>query len=116
MRLTGTDTLSVVALPEKTVDTTDWECETGLGGAPGMMSVCAGMNGEAETRRFGWEKTRPTTAFDGQGCAMVKGDSRLRAALGARGLAARCLATSHFCGWIRVGWGMWLGCWSRETA
>ena len=28
---TGTDTLSVVALAQKTVDTTDWECETGLG-------------------------------------------------------------------------------------
>lgn len=28
---TGTDTLSVVALAEKTVDTTDWESETGLG-------------------------------------------------------------------------------------
>jgi hypothetical protein len=29
---TGTDTLSVVALAEQTVDTTDGECETGLGG------------------------------------------------------------------------------------
>lgn len=28
---TGTDTLSVVALAEQTVDTTDWECETSLG-------------------------------------------------------------------------------------
>ena len=28
---TGTDTLSVVALSQKTVDTTDWESETGLG-------------------------------------------------------------------------------------
>ena len=28
---TGTDTLSVVALPQQTMDTTDWECETGLG-------------------------------------------------------------------------------------
>jgi hypothetical protein len=28
---TGTDTLGVVALAEKTVDTTDGECETGLG-------------------------------------------------------------------------------------
>jgi hypothetical protein len=27
---TSTDTLSVVALAEQTVDTTDWECETGL--------------------------------------------------------------------------------------
>jgi hypothetical protein len=29
--LTSTNTLSVVALAEKSVDTTDWECETGLG-------------------------------------------------------------------------------------
>ena len=28
--LTGTDTLSVVALSQETVDTTDWECETSL--------------------------------------------------------------------------------------
>ena len=26
----GTDTLCVVALPQETVDTTDWECETGF--------------------------------------------------------------------------------------
>ena len=30
---TGTDTLSVVALPQETMDTTDWECETRLGRA-----------------------------------------------------------------------------------
>jgi len=28
---TSTDSLGVVALSEKSVDTTDWECETGLG-------------------------------------------------------------------------------------
>ena len=28
---TSTDTLSIVALAEETVDTTDWECETSLG-------------------------------------------------------------------------------------
>jgi len=38
---TGTDTLCVVALPEETVDTTDWECETGLGRTAVMMSECA---------------------------------------------------------------------------
>ena len=27
---TSTDTLSIVALAEETVDTTDWECETGF--------------------------------------------------------------------------------------
>ena len=31
---TSTDTLSVVALSQETVDTTDGECETGLGRAP----------------------------------------------------------------------------------
>ncbi|CAG1988439.1 unnamed protein product [Fusarium graminearum] len=31
---TGTDTLSVVALSEETVDTTDRESETSLGGTP----------------------------------------------------------------------------------
>lgn len=30
--LTSTNALSVVALPEQTVDTADWECETSLGG------------------------------------------------------------------------------------
>jgi hypothetical protein len=28
--LTGTNTLSIVALSEKTMDTTNWECEAGL--------------------------------------------------------------------------------------
>ena len=31
IQLTSTDTLGVVALAEETVDTTDWESETGLG-------------------------------------------------------------------------------------
>jgi hypothetical protein len=29
--LTSTNTLSIVALSEETVDTTNWECKTGLG-------------------------------------------------------------------------------------
>lgn len=37
----GTDTLGVVALAEETVDTTNGERETGLGGTAVMMSVCA---------------------------------------------------------------------------
>ena len=32
---TSTDTLSIVALAEETVDTTDWECETSLGRSAG---------------------------------------------------------------------------------
>jgi hypothetical protein len=35
-RLTSTDTLSVVALPQQPVDTTDGERETGLGRTPEM--------------------------------------------------------------------------------
>lgn len=35
-RSTGTDALSVVTLPQKTVDTTDGERETGLGGTAAM--------------------------------------------------------------------------------
>ena len=41
-RSAGTDTLGVVALAEETVDTTNGERETGLGGTAKMMSVCAG--------------------------------------------------------------------------
>jgi hypothetical protein len=41
--LTSTDTLSIVALAEESVDTTDGECETGLGRtAVKTESVCAG--------------------------------------------------------------------------
>jgi hypothetical protein len=36
---TGTDTLSVVALSQETVDTADRECETRLGGSAVMKSV-----------------------------------------------------------------------------
>jgi len=39
MSLTGTDTLSVVALPQQTVDTTDGERETGLGRTAVMDDV-----------------------------------------------------------------------------
>jgi len=39
-RSTSTDTLSVVALAEETVDTTDWECETSLGRS-GLSSLGA---------------------------------------------------------------------------
>ena len=38
---TSTDTLSIVALAEETVDTTDWECETSLGrSATREVSTC----------------------------------------------------------------------------
>lgn len=45
MQLTGTDTLSVVALAEKTVDTTNGECETGLGRTPMIDDVRMQFNG-----------------------------------------------------------------------
>lgn len=32
----STDTLGIVALPEQTVNTTNWECQTGLGGPTRM--------------------------------------------------------------------------------
>jgi hypothetical protein len=38
---TGTDTLSIVALAEKTVDTTDGESETGLGRTTVVMLECS---------------------------------------------------------------------------
>jgi len=33
VQLTGTNTLSIVALSEKTVNTANWKCETSLGGS-----------------------------------------------------------------------------------
>jgi hypothetical protein len=44
---TGTDTLSVVALAEQTVDTTDWECETGFRGSAEMTCQSATRLGGA---------------------------------------------------------------------
>lgn len=42
---TGTDTLSVVALSQKTVDTTNGERETGLGGTADVAMLATGVNG-----------------------------------------------------------------------
>lgn len=69
--LTSTDTLSVVALAEETVDTTDWEREAGLGGAT-ASKLDEAVEAEVEEQA----------------------NVRLRG-LGARGLSAR-LAASHF--------------------
>lgn len=53
---TSTDTLSVVALSEETVDTTNGECETGLGGSAGRCQyVC-----EVESTR----QTGPNADFE----------------------------------------------------
>lgn len=81
---TSTDTLSVVALSQETVDTTDRECETRLGGSAAMeVSLCCGSR-----RRVA--RPNPTTWNDAQ----MANDLRL-SVLGARGLAAR-FAASHF--------------------
>ena len=92
-RGTSTDTLGVVALAEKTVDTTNWEGQTGLGGAAVMESVAfgkwSGFNAlfwiakARQSKPMVMDKAR-------NGC-----DSRLSIALGTRGLSAR-LAASHF--------------------
>lgn len=99
MRLTSTDTLSVVALAEETVDTTDWECETSLGRTPVMMSVCARWKSRWKTRCFGSKKR---VKGDGRGRCISKRcykqvDLRLSAGLGTAGLASG-LAASHFDG------------------
>lgn len=41
---TGTNTLSVVALSEETVDTADWESETSLGGTTVAIEVSQGSS------------------------------------------------------------------------
>ena len=74
----GTDTLSVVALAEETVDTTNGERETGLG---------------RTTRESQLLLRAQDTSENASGLAKV--DSRLRV-LGARGLATRFAAASHF--------------------
>ena len=43
---TGTDTLSVVAFAEKTVDTADGECETGFGGSAVEDGLVRGLEGD----------------------------------------------------------------------
>ena len=87
---TGTNALSVVALPQKTVDTTDRERETGLGGAAAKCVSTKSRKKHHNTQRALWQELR----LD---------HSRLRV-LGARGLAARLATASHFdC----VFWGVW---------
>jgi len=54
-RSTGTDTLGIVALSQETVDTTDRECETRLGGS-GLRALGArGLAARFAARHFdGW--------------------------------------------------------------
>ena len=48
---TSSDTLSVVTLPQKTVDTSDWESETGLGRAA-VISKSVFDSGENERSKM----------------------------------------------------------------
>jgi hypothetical protein len=93
---TGTNTLSVVALSEKTVDTTNRERETSLGRTP-VENMCKLR--DQRTRL----KTRHEWLHDATRLAWQSGetgeDLRLRV-LGTRGLAARLAAASHFEKWL----------------
>jgi len=51
-RGTSTDTLSVVALSEKTVNTTDWECETSLGRSGLRVLGAAGLSSGFASSHF----------------------------------------------------------------
>jgi hypothetical protein len=77
---TSTDTLGVVALAEKTVDTTNRECETGLGGTA--------VRGTQLAQEIDGKAGRAAPRLD-------KRDIRLRV-LGTAGLAAGLSASSHF--------------------
>lgn len=76
---TGTDTLGVVALSQKTVDTTNGERKTRLGGTAGMgVRYCCDF----------------ASSCDGH--ASIASSYLRLSVLGARGLAARFAAASHF--------------------
>lgn len=100
--LTGTNTLSVVALAEESVNTTDWECETSLGrtAVRRMMSVCADWDCKVKNASIFNRKTRLKKATNcDDGSESERGEYlRLRARLGTAGLASG-LASSHF-GWM----------------
>lgn len=94
----GTDTLSVVALAKETVDTTDRERETGLG----RTAEIEVSKLKSKTRvKDASRSSRNGTVME-RGVLEMGADSRLRV-LGARGLATRLAAASHFEGWI---WGV----------
>ena len=88
---TGTDTLGVVALPEKTVDTTNGEGKTSLGRSTLKFQV-------SMTCHFRLFWYLPTSNDVTRYRALKKGhkkDLRLRV-LGTAGLATRLAASSHF--------------------
>jgi len=59
LRLTGTNTLSVVTLPQETVDTTHWECEACLGRTAVINGVSLRlMKFEVKNASFGAKEAR----------------------------------------------------------
>lgn len=107
-RRTGTDALSIVALPEKTVDTTDREGQTSLGGpTERWTSASEGKEKDQKRKREKRDKARPSCERAGQVRWMrvqeaemrqksqEGANSRLRV-LGTAGLAAGFAASSHF--------------------
>lgn len=95
MRLTSTDTLGVVTLPQETVDTTDWESETSLGRtAEKDVSFGSSIRCDMKIALFWTEKARHGRRIEVK--VMEKEQySRLRVGLGTAGLASG-LASSHF--------------------
>lgn len=98
--LTSTDTLSVVAFPQQTVDTTDWECETSFGGAAVKMSVIV----LTWKRRVKTDEKRVKVMKSNDSKhqralivveEVIRQNLRLRRGLGARGLSTG-FAASHF--------------------
>lgn len=97
---TGTDTLSVVALAEETVDTADGESQTRLGRPTVERPELVNCNGGGKTRlelvtrvpRNSKPRHQKRRKYD------AKKHSRLRV-LGTARLAAGLAAASHFEGW-----------------
>jgi len=52
---TGTNTLSIVAFPKQTVDTANWESETGLGRTRLSRVLRAGLASGFASSHFGWK-------------------------------------------------------------
>lgn len=104
MRLTSTDTLSVVALAKETVDTADWECETSLGRTPVRDDVSLRQMEKRMQNALFWigkaRQRRWMRQIHLKRWANSE-DLRLSAGFGTAGLASG-LAASHFdgCEWF----------------
>ena len=51
-RLTSTNTLRIVAFPQQTVNTSDWKCETGLGGTTATQLALTTRMPKQSNRQF----------------------------------------------------------------